>query len=248
MPVVFPEILHCLQENNPEKLSFLVRKYFGNEQCHSHRPDITRIIQNAGISITRKSTAWHGALVCKDQRGTLRANILYDPATEQNGCRFLLAHLLGHYFLEIQKEMTGKARPLPGFGEDISPQLRYENQIYDNTPGSERERAADLFAASLLMPAEMFIKASQSLKSDPAIGAFFLVSEKSVKRRASLLAVDEEARPAKPPAKPPLEKDAIPSSEPSRPGLNETPPGGKTHKPFNRLRQLAKKLDKSVEI
>lgn len=233
MIVIFPEILRCLEQDHPEELAALVRRYFAGEQASSHRPDLIRLIRNTGIQISERKTPCHGVLLTKDLQGKASAYILFTPEKSHARTRFLLAHLLGHFFLEIQTQITGNLPQSQGIGESISPLTRYESQIYESMSKHDIEKRADLFAASLLMPATMFTKARKTFADDEKTARFFLVSPEAVRRRAEQLnlsfPVSDKVAIRSP------SSDELSQKQLSRP------------QPLTRLRKLAKKLDHSVK-
>ena len=238
MIAVFPEIIRCIEENHIERLAILVRTYFGGPESRSPVIDLSHLIIHSGLQFIEKETPYHGALIVNDSKGKLKATIVCSPGLKTPERRFLLGHLLGHYFLNVQKNLLASQISTKGFGEDVAPLLRYESQLYSPVnPGCE-EKYADQFAAALIMPSAMFRKAWTVLNTAGKVAEFFQTSKAGVLRR------HQELNPGQESAKKP---DGLVSS-PSEPEVRVKARSTVEQKPLKRLRQLAKKLDDTVTV
>src|SRR4051812_5981485 len=105
MIAIFPEIAACAKAGDVERLAILVRRYYGGNQTLAPEPCVETLLEAAGLGVKRLPMATLGALLAKDERGRFTIVALLNEQKEQDehpATRFLLAHMLGHFLLDIQ--------------------------------------------------------------------------------------------------------------------------------------------------
>ncbi len=179
MIAIFPEIAAAALAGDVERLAILVRRYFCDREAHAPNPDVARLMINAGMEVKTLPMDTLGALLAKDERGAFNITCVVHERTEEPAKRFLLAHMLGHYLLEIQPLIARGDWQISGYREAHCPAKRYAQAA----PGSaganleqRREIAADEFAAALLLPRGMVRRAMDHLKDLDKTAAFFNVT------------------------------------------------------------------------
>src|SRR5690606_25567343 len=111
-----------------------------------------------------------------DDMGRFRANVILGPhkrtKAEEN---FLLAHSLGHFLLHIQPRVAQGEWKTSGFKENESPLARFTSPTPPSSASLERELEgeADDFAAALLLPKAMLLRAMEKLANTAKIADFF---------------------------------------------------------------------------
>lgn len=192
MIAIFPEIAAAAAGGDPEKLAILVRQYFGDQEVFAPRPDVVMILRNVGLAVENLPIDGHGALLAKDEQGRFTivavvGGIAY--AAGDASVRFLLAHMLGHYLLDVQPLIARGDWQVSGYRETACPARRYgafaELADSPTSLAQARELKADQFAAALLMPVGMLRRAMQKLRDDERVAQFFGVTRACVARRAS---------------------------------------------------------------
>ena len=227
MIAIFPEISQCVREGDLEMLSVVVRRYFGGKAMFSPRIDMTAFADFAGIHVVRKSLDYHGAVVARDERGRFEINFILKQGLDPVAERFAIAHMLGHFFLEIQPEIAAGDFVAGGFRETVCPMQRYGRN--DRKGGSPEELRADDFAAALLLPRGMVARAVEKLIDLDKVAVFFGVSRLCLEHRMMQIGMmaDRSLTPET------ANQTSSASSE------SQKKPGG-----LNRLREIAKKLDR----
>ncbi len=114
-----------------------------------------------------------GALLIEDGKATVG----YNPKESKVRQRFTIAHEIGHYILHRQNS--------PIFYDKAQILFRDEN----NSSGQRKEREANAFAASLLMPKSMINKELSAIRNDK-IG---ITDEEIIKELASRFEVSQIA-------------------------------------------------------
>lgn len=186
MIAIFPEIAALALAQDVERLAILVRRYFGGTGIYAPRLDVEALLATFGLKIRRLPEIQHGALLAKDQRGTFEIIALVKTATDQVLERFLLAHLLGHYLLDVQPMIARGEWQVSGFGETICPLQRYVAGGLDfgaSATHQARETRADQFAAALLLPRGMLKRALEKIVDPGQAADFFGVSRACLERR-----------------------------------------------------------------
>ena len=292
MIALFPELSAAAAALDVERLAVLVRRYFGGSEMFSPRPGVRPLAQSAGLDVETLPLNVHGALLAKDERGAFKIVAVLAPGLAPAAERFLLAHLLGHYFLDIAPKIAGAELVTSGYREVADPMHRYATVAPGSAvdPASGRdgliEDRADRFAAALLMPKAMVRRALAKLEDVDRAATFFGVPRGVLTRRladAGLAAarpgsfLDAERAMGVPPASVTLEETlrpgAVVARETSGPRAvagsydqmarttgaaapAEPPPNAAASaaasapreggRGMERLRALARKLDKSV--
>jgi len=221
MIAIFPEIIAAARQGDIERVAILVRKYFGGDKAESPVLDLKRLVSEAGIVLRRAPMREYGALLAQDEKGTFTITMLINEQTDRLTERFLIAHLLGHYVLNIQPLVAAGDCRVTGYQELTCPMQRYatKKEQHDDI----EEDRADQFAAALLLPRGMIKKAAQVLDDLDKIAAFFAVHKVSVARRLADIGTGDG--PVKVPD----------NSSKERGGMA-------------RLREIARQLDKSRTI
>ncbi|WP_431243634.1 ImmA/IrrE family metallo-endopeptidase [Flavobacterium sp. P21] len=142
--------------------------------------DIFKLVKNLNIELIKKEfeSDISGLLAIQNNKVIISYNKLEDPKRH----RFTVAHELGHYFLHSNNQ--------PLF-IDKTPKVMYRNNT--STTGEVlKEREANAFAAAILMPEELVVKALENcLVGGEAIirelARDFKVSEQAMSFRLSNL-------------------------------------------------------------
>ena len=248
MIAIFPEIVHLAITRDFEALSVAVRRYFAVGKPAQLKLDVEALVQDFGIPLRRESIDCPALIAGEDDRGRFEFHMVISQGLNPLEARFAAAHLLGHFLVDIQPLLARGEFERSGLKEDVSPLLRYLSRM----GGSDREVAADHFAASLILPPAMVLRAFEKLKEPRLVADMFGVSSALVIRRLEDL--ERLARPPMPSsslednlASPhvnykkivePYQKERTPPSTQANP---ETPRG------MDRIRNLARKIDKSMD-
>lgn len=198
MIAIFPELAQSAASGDAERLGLLARKYFGGPQAYAPRPDVEKLARDAGIRVERLPLEAHGALLAKDEKGRFTIVAVIPQATCEMTARFTLAHLLGHYFMDVQPLIARGDWQVSGYREVTCPLKRYAGQmeaVAQNAVMQQRELKADTFAASLLMPRGMVRKAMEKLGEVEKVAAFFSVTRGCLARRLSDLGMTAGGTP-----------------------------------------------------
>ena len=198
MIAIFPEIAAAAGAMQYETASFLVRKYFGKAEAFTPRVNVVKLSQEIGIPVSMMNFPEYGALAVKDDGGRFTAQIMINASLE-NGIErnFLVAHLLGHFFLHAQPYIVRGEWENTGFKETFSPMLRFQQNNYDvlDDISKKQEMDADAFAAALLLPKAMLKRAMPKLKTTDAMSSFFGVGSVMLERRMELTGFLNSAEP-----------------------------------------------------
>ena len=148
------------------------------------------LVHNAGIKISSITIKDYEAIAAKDRSGSFAVEIFLtnkcDDYCERN---FLIAHLLGHFFLHIQPFLLRGEWKNTGFKEQFRPLLRYQQDSYTLLEDQARlwELEADWFAAAILLPKSLVLRAEKKLSKIEAVAKFFDVPTLFLQRRLSTL-------------------------------------------------------------
>ena len=186
MIAIFPEIAASAATGDVESLAILVRRYFGGTQTFAPKPQVDALIQRFGLTLKRTALPMHGALLAKDERGAFTIVMVVQERSDALAERFLLAHLLGHYLLDVQPLIARGDWQVSGYQESIHPLDRYGSAsalAHDDPRGAKVEARADQFAAALLLPRGMLRKALGKLQDPAKVAAFFGVTAACLARR-----------------------------------------------------------------
>jgi len=196
MIAIFPEIAAAAAAGDVERLAILVRRYFGGQETFAPKPGVVPLLMSAGLEVRRLAMDTLGALVAKDERGAFSITAIVSERLDIEDSRFLLAHMLGHYLLDVQPLIARGDWQMSGYRETVCPLKRYV-QGGDWVTGfdAKREARADAFAATLLLPAAMVRRAAAKLADPDQLGAFFGVSRPCMLRRLEDLGLIEPGSP-----------------------------------------------------
>ncbi len=277
MIAIFPEITHCAASGDIERLGVLVREYFGGPEKFSPRLSVATVLENLGIRVVRSEVDGVGALLASDQKGVFSVTFVLTNEPLAFDQRFLLAHLFGHYLLHVQPYIARGDWAASGFREYMCASERFASTQAEELKKQsglashewKRETDADHFAAAMLLPKGMVLRAMARLQDVSKAAKFFSVSESCLARRLEQLS-DAAQQPAnflqaeaqlEPKTKPTestktLSRAAAATSYQNTAKITIRPKGSaptgaegdKAEKPrgMERLRQLAKMLDKGV--
>jgi hypothetical protein len=190
MIAIFPELVTAARAADVERLAVLVRRYFGGADTFRPQPDVERLVRTAGIRIERLPTGGRGALLAKDERGKFAIVAVVEPGLDAATTRFLLAHQLGHFLLDVQPLIAQGDWQVSGYREPQCPLRRYgagEPPAPAQALDARREARADAFAAALLMPLGMVKKAYERLHEPDKLAQFFGVTPAAALRRLEAL-------------------------------------------------------------
>ena len=158
MIAIFPETLSSAAKGDIEELAIVTRRYYGGEEKFAPCPDVASLATRIGLEVKTLPLEGLGALVAKDEQGVFSITAFMSPLVDKFASRFLLAHMVGHYFLDIQPLIAKGDWQRSGFRETACPLRRYtQDDLSSHPPTFElvKEARADLFAAALLMPLGM---------------------------------------------------------------------------------------------
>ncbi|SMF21451.1 ImmA/IrrE family metallo-endopeptidase [Pseudobacteriovorax antillogorgiicola] len=197
MIAIFPEIASAAGDKQIETASYLVRKYFGLKQAFSPTLDVTGLCRAIGIPVDTSSFSDFGALAVKDEKGRFSAKIVIKSLANPLEQNFLIAHLLGHFFLHVQPYLVRGEWQNTGFKEIYNPALRFQQSNYDGIlePMRSMEIEADHFASAMLLPKAMLKKALQKLKTIDAMAQFFNMNGALIERRLESSGLVSETAP-----------------------------------------------------
>lgn len=235
MIAIFPEIVTCVASGDLERLSILVRRYFAKSEAQRPCMDMRNAIQNLGVDVQTLGYPEYGSLLARDDKGQFTVTmVLSDRALKATDERFLLAHMLGHYLLHIQPKIAQGEFSVSGFRETIAPWERYASGAPrpNKKSADMREVEADEFAAALLMPRSMVVKAQAKLETADKLAAFFGVSEAVMGMRL------EQLNPEIPAAQSTKKVETAAEEE-------TTKPAGLGARGMDRIRQIAKLMDRT---
>ena len=191
MLAIFPEIKSCAEEGDIEKLAIMIRMYFGGVNAKKPKIDVDSVIESFGLVIqVNPENEYMGVILVNDVNGKFQVSFLIRDGLGKMERSFLLAHMLGHFLLDVQKNLLKGDLNRYGYGERISPLIRYEQSYYPDihkNPETSKIARADSFAASLIMPKAMFVKACQTIDDLTIIANIFGTSKPSVQQRKNEL-------------------------------------------------------------
>ncbi len=196
MLAIFPELAAVAANQDIETLACLVRRYFGGEQTFSPKIDMQALACNVGIKISSITIEDYGAIAAKDQSGSFVVDIVLAELADgdRQERNFLIAHMLGHYFLHIQPFLLRGEWSNTGFKEEYRPLLRYQQDSYSLHQNQELmwEQEADRFAAAILLPKSLLLRAKKKLSRIETIAQFFNVSILFLERRLEEISTEKK--------------------------------------------------------
>lgn len=186
MIAIFPETLASAAKGDIEELAIVTRRYYGGDETFAPCPDVVSLATSIGLEVKTLPLEGHGALVAKDEQGVFSITAFLAPLGDKLATRFLLAHMLGHYFLDIQPLIAKGDWQRSGFRETSCPLRRYtQDDLSSHPPSFElvKEARADLFAGALLMPLGMVKRAMGAMHDKDKVARFFGVTIPCLERR-----------------------------------------------------------------
>jgi len=247
MIAIFPEIVHLAITRDYEALSVAVRRYFAVGKPAQLKLDIEALVQDFGIPLRRETIDCPALIAGEDDRGRFEFYIVVSSSLNSLESRFAMAHLLGHFLIDIQPLLARGEFERSGLKEDVSPLTRYLSRM----GGNDREMAADHFAASLMLPQAMVLRAYEKLRDAKLVGDLFGVSSSLVTRRLEDL--ERISKPAVPASslEDNLASPRVNYKKTVEPYQNEkkpqTPRRSDTPRGMEMIRDLARKIDKSMD-
>lgn len=196
MLALFPELSACAKSKDIEKLAILVRTYFAGAGAAKPQIDVLDTVRQFGIPVGMAPIKYFGAIAVRDDGGDIRASILIRDNLPTQQQRFVLAHILGHFLLQIQPRLASSEWKSSGFKELIDPSRRYafaEGLSNLSAADFAVEDLADRFAGALLMPAAMVKRATEKLVDLAKVAAFFGVEREVLERRLEDIGIADGA-------------------------------------------------------
>ena len=195
---IFPQLKSCVEKGQREHLAILVRQYFGGGCARKPHIDVEGLVEDFGITVCNGPLSQYvGATLVEDQKGQFKVSLILSEGFNRSERQFMLAHMLGHFLFDIQNQLAVGDLLTRGLSESISPLVRYEQAYYPDLKGNKEvqiEERADDFAACLLMPKAMFLKAHETLKDEGVVANLFGVSQDCVKQRFKRLSAEQDKR------------------------------------------------------
>lgn len=253
MIAIFPEIAAAAAAGDVDRLAILVRRYFCDRETFAPKPDVGRLMINAGMEVKSLPMDTLAALLAKDERGTFRITaVISDRMNDDAQKRFLLAHMLGHYLLEVQPVIARGDWQVSGFREAQCPAKRYSqgSPVGMNALEARRETLADDFAAALLLPRGMVRRAIEQIKDPERTAAFFGVGLAVLARRLTDIGLapnlpsnflDAERQIGGTPESAPEPKAVVAPAEPAMPRSYAASTYGQTEKQTRKVQPAAGK-------
>jgi Zn-dependent peptidase ImmA (M78 family) len=227
MIAIFPEITAAAESGRIEDLSILVRRYFLKGGATSPSIDVAALVDQFGLPVSRLRMKERGLIAVRDENGVFRCHLVINESIKGVEESFLLAHLLGHFLLHIQPKLARSEWSASGYRDQDSPLERYTHTSAAAELNAKQfaiEDLADRFAAALLMPKAMIVRASEKLVDDARIASIFSVTPALVMRR--LEDIDSTDLPPKITIRPSATSKKTPLSAPKQvlnnPGQSET--------------------------
>jgi Zn-dependent peptidase ImmA (M78 family) len=186
MLALFPEVIMASEQKDFEKLSIIMRRYFSGLKDGAPAINMQQLLAKFGISFGYLSMDGFGVVGVRDEAGKAQCSIAICKGLELAEEAFLIAHLFGHFVLHIQPKIARTEWRSGGFKEIELPLTRYTRSGFKSlrreSLGVEEE--ADLFAASLLLPKAMFIRACERLPGQTSrIASLFETTPEVITRR-----------------------------------------------------------------
>lgn len=166
MFAIFPKLYNAIKNQNINEISLLVREYFEPTSLNTNKINLNKLIKNIGVQVTTAHISNNslGFIVAKDENGIFDIQILINSnynfmPFEKD---FLIAHLLGHLFFDIQPKIIDNIRiNNNGFKETYSPLQRYLKRT--NIQKHNHEDLIDDFAISLFINEHIIEQLKMSL-------------------------------------------------------------------------------------
>ncbi len=247
MIAIFPEIAHLSMTANYEALSVAIRRYFAVGKPTHPKLDVEALVRDFGFGVRFEELDCPAVMVGEDINGRFEFDILISSTLNLLESRFAMAHLLGHFLFDIQPLLARGDFDRSGWKEEVSPLVRYLSRIVKD----DSELVSDQFAAALILPQGMVLRAFEKLGDAKLVGDVFGVSGGLVTRRLedlerisprAMVTPTFEDKLASPQVNYRKTIEAYPKPQ-SQPHSDHKP--AKTQG-MDRIRELARKIDKSI--
>ncbi len=232
MFTIFPQIQNVAQREEIEKLALIVRKNYLGPLARLPDLKLDELLKNCGVVCQHLELGYRGALIVQDKNGQIKPSIVLDHAIKGLEKKFMVAHILGHLFLEVSEKLIKGSQSKLGYYEEESPYKRYLETKSSVLP---HEAKADAFAAALLVP-QAFLEAALKRGCGPEeIARIFDVTVPFIVERVERLApkAQEKAKPQE------VNTSKIDKQEQEK----DIQKSG-----FSRLRKIANRIDSSVKV
>jgi len=172
---IYPRLLELSRRREFCRLAVAVKETF--EIKREWPLNIIDLCKRAGIPMYQRALDYLGAIGCRDQRGRIDVFMVVQSGIDPTIRHFVLAHLLGHYFLHIQPHLLKTERPHHGFRENSWP----FPEKYSNSQKQEFEATA--FALEILLPRSRLSKAIRAGMSAKSIAQKLQLPELMIRKR-----------------------------------------------------------------
>lgn len=181
--ILHPSLLRTAALNDLERLAIEARMHYLGDAAKSPwiDPRVAAQAVGFGISEFRADQSVWGAIAVEDHLGTAKGQLFLKPNLESFESAFIIAHLLGHFFLHIAPSLQEGNWQKGGFKEVVHPLKSYLN--LDQSELKEWE--ASRFAASLLAPVAMLKKVLSAKENSTAAARFFKFPTQFVESRCA---------------------------------------------------------------
>lgn len=227
MIAIFPRLAACAAARDIEKLAVMVRTQYG---FTSPAIDVGALLTAIGVENESLQLDCAGNLLVRDEKGQFSVIALVPAGLPQPVRNFRLAHLLGHFLLDVQGGIASGTYKGHGFRELTCPYARYVSGTSATAvPGTSAAEAsaedlADEFAAAVLMPKSLVEAAFAKAAKPQDLAGFFGCAPDLVVRRLARLGL--------------VKQDGNPSVDQT--GASRTKTGG-----MARIREIASRLERS---
>ena len=239
MIAIFPKIAEVAGRGDIEHLSCLVRSYFGGSSAYAPQFHPEVVVENMEIPFEKGELQGIAAIAGQDLKGRfsflMKVNRNVYERMDLCAQRFLVGHLLGHYFLHLQSKVVQGEMKTSGYGEDSCPLARF--LVSGARLETSLDSEADRFAAALLLPLGMTRRALEHLGSHSEVASFFDVSEELVAARLASHEVPNQAGAESVEEAPRKRTKGKPGEQSLQPDV--------LGKGMDRIREIARMLDKS---
>ena len=247
MIAIFPEIAHLSMTGDFEALSVAIRRYFAVGKPTDPKLDLEALVKDFGIRVRFEAADCPAIMVGMDRNGRFEFEMLLSSSLSPLESKFAMAHLLGHFLFDIQPLLARGEFDKSGWKEDVSPLVRYLSRIVKD----DGEQLSDQFAAALMLPQGMVLRAFEKLSDPKQVGDVFGVSGGLVTRRLEDLERLSPRTKALPKfeeslASPQVNYKKTVEAYPKPQTPANVDQGPRKTQGMDRIRELARKIDKSI--
>ncbi|MDD9950966.1 MAG: ImmA/IrrE family metallo-endopeptidase [Zetaproteobacteria bacterium] len=197
---LYPEVLRLAKSKDYEKLGVSIRRCFLSEQQARPQLAVADLLDEMGFDVIEDaSIAYLAVTLMVQSQGKLDSTIILQKRGADFKANFLLAHCLGHALLHLQFELLERSQTRAGFRETQYTLETFMQTDFTAAPVQKAalyEHEADLFAAALLLPQAMFVRAMQRLPRVQQVAEMFAVPAPFVVARKRCLGLDIMERAA----------------------------------------------------